>query len=202
MSDIQSAPRISTFIDPQSGAHFAVLAVTSKEEFAWAQVAIPDLSLQDSYEDWLDSREGFQIGLSMAGVDVRMVRVELTPFLAWCRLTRTRPNERRLDAFAMMLFILRRPPAPAALAVVRRDDFEAHAQTIDAFAPYGDFESWDRHRALVQEDATGSGARVEPLAVHIGDFVEWGKCVSEETSEATLDRYASLVLEFLIDDQR
>jgi len=200
MSDSQLQPRVSTFVDSQTRAHIAVLAMTSEEEFAWAQVAIPDLSLHDSYEDWLDFREGFQIGLSMAGVDVRMIRVELTPFLAWCRLTRTRPSERRLDAFAMMLFLLRRPPPPAALAVVRRDDFEAHAQTIDAFAPYGDFDSWDRHRAFVQEDVTGSGARVETLAVHIGDFVEWGKCVSEETSEATLDRYASLVLEFLMGD--
>jgi hypothetical protein len=202
MSDIQSAPRISTFIDPQTRAHVAVLAITSEEEFAWAQVTISDLSLHDSYQDWLDSREGFQIGLSVAGVDVRMVRVELTPFLVWCRLTRTQPSERTLDSFAMILFFLRRPPAPAALAVVRREDFEAHAQTMNAFAPYADFESWHRHRALVQEDAEGSGVRVEPLAVHVGDFVEWGKCVSEETSEATLDRYASLVLEFLIDDQR
>jgi hypothetical protein len=202
MSDIQSAPRISTFIDPQTRAHFAVLAITSEEEFAWAQVAIPDLSLHDSYQDWLDSREGFQIGLSAAGVEVKMVRVELTPFLAWCRLTRTQPSERVLDAFAAMLFFLRRPPPPTTLALVRRDEFDAHADTVAAFAPYADFESWDRHRALVQQDAVGSGVRVEPLAVHVGDFLEWGKCVSEETSEATLDRYASLVLEFLIDDHR
>jgi hypothetical protein len=199
MSDAGLEPRISTVVDPQTRAHLAVLALTSEEEFAWAQVAISDLSLYQGYQDWLDSREGFQIGLSMAGVDVRMVRVQLTPFLAWCRLTRTQPSERALDAFATMLFFLRRPPAPAALAVVRRDDFDTHGQTIEALASHSNFESWRRHRARVQEDAAGLGLRVEPLAIHLGDFLDWGKCLGEETSEAKLDLYASLILEFLTD---
>jgi len=194
--------RIQTFVDPQSHAHIGVIAVISEKEFVWAQVVIPDLGAYSGYQDWLDSREGFQIGLAMAGVDVKMISVSLSPFLVWSRLTGTQPTERTLDAFASMLLILRRPPVPAALAVVKRREFEAYARTVEAFAPHADFEDWARHRAALQSAAADSGARIEPLPVHVDDFVEWGQCLRERTSEAMLDRYAALILEFLTDEER
>jgi hypothetical protein len=202
MGDTDLEARISTFVDPQSHAHVGVVSVISEKEFAWAQVVIPDLSSYLSYQDWLDSREGFQIGLAMAGVDVKMISVPLSPFLVWCRLTGTPPAERTLDAFAAMLLILRRPPAPAALAIVRRREFEAYARTVEAFAPHVDYEHWTRHRAALQNAAAEAGARIEPLPVHVDDFIEWGQCLHERTSEAMLDRYAALILEFLTDEER
>jgi hypothetical protein len=201
MQDIDLEARIPTFVDPQTRAHVGVIAALSEEEFAWAQIVIPDLSAYLGYEDWLDCREGFEVGLAMAGVDVRRISVVLSPYLAWCRLTGAQPSERSLDAFASMLLFLRKHPAPAAIAVVREDEFVTHAQSVEAFAPHIDFEHWKDHRAAVQKSMASVGAPIEPLPVNIKDFVEWGRCVRTQTSEAILDSYAGLVLEFLRDEE-
>src|SRR5579863_8421823 len=132
MGDPEQGSAPSIFIDAQSKAHTAIMAMISEEEFAWAQIVLPDLGAYPDYQDWLDCREGFQMGLAMAGVEVRLVDVALTPFLAWCRLTKTDPSERALDAFASMLLIFRRKPTDVTLAVVRRDEFNVHAGSIDA----------------------------------------------------------------------
>jgi hypothetical protein len=202
MSDSDLEARVPTFVDPQSGLHTAAIAVISEEEFAWAQVVIPELAAYSDYQDWLDCREGFQIGLSASGVDVKMVSVVLSPFLAWCRLTGAAAGERVLDTFAAILLLLRRPPVPHALALVRRDEFETYAGVVGAFAPHADFEAWARHRAAAQKRIAELGGKTESLPVRISDFVEWGKCLGQQTSESALDRYAALVLEFLIEAEK
>lgn len=54
----------------------------------------------DHYDEWLDEREGLQIGLSAAGVETTITTVDLTLFLEWCgRLSRPIDND-SLDAFA------------------------------------------------------------------------------------------------------
>jgi hypothetical protein len=199
VEDIDLEARIPTFVDPQTRAHVGVIAILSEEEFAWAQIVIPDLSSFLGYDDWLDCREGFEIGLAMAGVDVKKVSVILSPYLAWCRLTGAQPSERSLDAFASMLLFLRKHPESIALAVVREEEFVAHAEAVDAFTSHVDFEHWKSHRAAVQKSMSDTGVQIEPLPVNIEDFVEWGRCIRTQTSEAILDRYAELVLEFLRD---
>jgi hypothetical protein len=202
MEDIDLEARIPTYVDPQTHQHVGVIAVLSEEEFAWAQIIIPDLSSYLGYEDWLDCREGFEVGLAMAGVDVKKISVVLSPYLAWCRLTGAQPSERSLDAFASMLLFLRKHPAPIALAVVREEEFVTHARAVEAFTPHVDFEHWKAHRAAVQQTMSDVGVRIEPLPVNVRDFIEWGRCVRTRTSEAILDNYAELVLEFLRDEER
>ena len=184
----------------QSNAQTAVMAALSEHEFGWAQLAIQDISALYDYADWLDYREGFQIGLAMAGVQVEIIPVALTPFLAWCRLTQTEPSERSLDAFALMLFVLRKPPIPNALPVVREGEFLAYSQAVEAFAQHGDFSRWGQHAAARHEEMVRRGARVQLLPIKVKDFIEWSHCLGESTSEAQLDAYTALVLEFLMQD--
>jgi|SRR5579883_1482966 len=202
MSDADLDAGIPLFVDAQTNAQIAVMADISDHEFAWAQVVVPDLIRYPDYQDWLDHREGFQIGLSMAGIQVATVSVALVPFLLWCRLIQSRPSERALDDFALALFRVRKPPAPIALATVSEKEFNAHARAVDAFKSHSDFEAWNRHRAMAQRDLAANGIRFEPLLISVDDFLAWSQCLGESTCEASLDCYAALVLEFLAQDPR
>jgi hypothetical protein len=100
----------------------------------------------------------------------------------------------------LTLFRLRKQPAPAALAVVTEDEFLAKAGAVEAFAAYRDFRAWEQSRAALQMDMTTADARAELVPIDVNDFIAWGRCLHERTSEASLDLYATLVLEFLIQD--
>jgi hypothetical protein len=191
---------VSAFPDVQSGGGAVAMAVISEEEFAWAQVTVPDLAYHAGYQEWLDCREGFQMGLAMAGVEVKTVSVVLSPFLAWCRLTDSPPSEQALDLFASVILVLRLPPEPAVLALVREGDFEAHAADVGAFVRHISFERWREHRERIGEKLKAAGVRVEELPIRVGDFIEWGRCLGESSGEKALDAYAALVLEYLTDD--
>jgi hypothetical protein len=78
----------------------AAIAIIGEEEFADAQASIEELTSYCDYEDWLDARWGLHIGLAMAGVDARMVVIDLAAFLGWRDRTGMPANERSLDAFA------------------------------------------------------------------------------------------------------
>jgi hypothetical protein len=194
MSDSDIDPGILIFVDRHSKAETAVIALIAKHEFARARLVVPGLSVYSSYEEWRESREGFQMGLAMAGVDVKMVPVELTPFLAWCRLTGTPSSERALEAFASTILRFRTPPEPIVLAVVREQEFRAHSRGVAALSAHCDYWQWLRHRRAVHANAAASGLDVEELPILVGDFVEWSACVGQ-ISEASIDRYAQLVLE-------
>lgn len=200
MNSAELKPRIATVVDAQSGAHLAAIAAISSEEFAWTQIAIPDLARYESYEDWSDSREGFKIGLAMSGVEAVEVPVASLTFFVWCRLTQTPPTERALDAFALVLLALRKSPPAKAFAKIDENDFGKLAGSVDAFTPYASFEQWKQRREERSRTMIAAGARIEPLPVHLDHFVEWSRCVGENTSEKTLDAYAQLVLEFLLQD--
>jgi hypothetical protein len=200
MNDAELTPGIAIFVDSRSKKETAVIAMIHEREFSWAQVAVPDLAGYLAYDDWLDNREGFQFGLAIAGVEARMVSIALQPFLAWCRLTRTLPSEGSLDSFASMVSLLRTPPEAAVMAVVRRPEFENYVGDIDAFAAHPDFEHWSRHRETVRSELAALRHRVEELPVRVDDFVSWTQCVSESTSAASMDQYATLLLEYLLED--
>ncbi len=78
------------------------VAIVAADEFAHAQAAIAELADYGDYEDWLDARWGLQIGLAMAGVDAKMVVVDLSSFLGWRDRTGKPADERALDAFASL----------------------------------------------------------------------------------------------------
>ena len=77
MNDFFTEPEIAVFRDRQTNAETAIIALVSEQEFARARTIVPGLNAYFDYEDWRESRDGFQMGLAMAGVDVKMVTVRL-----------------------------------------------------------------------------------------------------------------------------
>jgi hypothetical protein len=199
MNDFDVDRGILVFVDRQSKAETAVIALITEDEFARAQTIMPDLNLYSGYEEWCECREGFQMGLAMAGVDVKMVNVALTPFLAWCRLTGTPPDERALEAFATTILQFQVSPKPIVLAFVGQKEFEAHWRDIPAFSAHCGYQQWLRHRRAIGVKAAASGLHVEELPVPVDGFVEWSACLSA-IFEPSIDRYAQLMLEHLACD--
>jgi hypothetical protein len=202
MGEVELDLRIPVSVDPRSNAQVAVMAMISEEDFRGARLVIPDLAAQGDYQDWLDSREGFQMGLAMAGVDVKMMFVTVSQFLTWCRHSQTTPSESALDAFASLLALLTRPPAVTSAAAVRRGDFDVYRREVEAFAAHADYDEWLEHREARLKNLIASGAHVESFPICVRDFVAWSKCVGERTTEGALDRYVTLTLEFLTEHEK
>jgi hypothetical protein len=78
------------------------VGIVAEDEFVRAQAVIGELTSYCDYEDWLDARWGLCIGLAMAGVDARMVIVDLASFLGWRDRTGKAADERALDTFASL----------------------------------------------------------------------------------------------------
>lgn len=187
----------SALVDDTAQVIPMAIGLLVEREFNRARTVIPDLLGFPSYEDWLDAREGLQVGLSMAGIDAPMVRVGLTSFLEWSDLTGVRYDERAFDAFAASVLTVRRARGLRVLAVVSEFDFARYARGGDILAGHSDYQSWTRHRRQSRAVALGAGMQVEELPVRLGTFVEWCSCLGLSACEAALDRYAQLLLEHL-----
>jgi hypothetical protein len=79
-----------------------LVGVVPSGEFDRARECISELSNYSDYEDWLDSRYGRFMGLSMAGADASLETVALEDFLSWCVARRLRPSEGALDDYAQL----------------------------------------------------------------------------------------------------
>lgn len=200
MSVFDLDPKISALIDRKPQVKPAVIGLVVGREFVPAQAEIADLAGYIDYDDWLNSREGLQIGLSAAGVDAAMVRVSLRSFLEWRDLTGASSDQPALDAFAALALTVRNSCALNVLAIVGKGDFAAHSPQVPAFARRGDYQGWMRHRRALRAKAIATGLRVEEFPVRVGSFVEWCACLGQNPSEAALDRYAQLLLEHLASD--
>ena len=77
-----------------------LVGVVSASDFERAQDHISELSNYQDYDDWLDSRYGHWMGLSMGGVEASLETVALDDFLDWCGAHTMRPCEAALDAYA------------------------------------------------------------------------------------------------------
>ena len=77
-----------------------LVGVVSAADFERAQGCISELSDFSDYEDWLDSRYGRFMGLSLGGAAASLETVALDDFLNWCGAGRTRPTVAALDAYA------------------------------------------------------------------------------------------------------
>jgi len=92
-----------------------LVGVVSEAEFSRAQERIPELSNYCSYDDWLDSRYGRFMGLSLGGAETSLETLVLDDFLSWCGGRRISPSEDALDAYAhYALRRSRREPLSAA----------------------------------------------------------------------------------------
>ncbi|MGD0639386.1 MAG: hypothetical protein ABSC22_01445 [Roseiarcus sp.] len=201
MSDLAS--KSAALVQSEARVARTAIGIVADREFEPARAAIPELAGYFDYDDWLDGREGLQIGLAMAGGDATIVPVSLTSFLEWGRLTGAPLGERALDAFAALTLAMRNASVSSVLAVVSARDFATHVRALAAFARHRDYRSWSRRRRAMREKIEASGGRVEELPVRIEGFVDWCACLGGEPSEAMLDRYAQLMLERLtyVNDQ-
>jgi hypothetical protein len=77
-----------------------LVGVVSAVDFERARTCISELSDYVDYDDWLDSRYGRFMGLSLSGAETRLETVALDDFLGWCGARRMRPSEAALDAYA------------------------------------------------------------------------------------------------------
>jgi hypothetical protein len=77
-----------------------LVGVVSADDFERAQDYISELSNYDGYDDWLDSRYGHFLGLSLGGAEASLETVALDDFLDWCGARRLLPSEAALDAYA------------------------------------------------------------------------------------------------------
>jgi hypothetical protein len=77
-----------------------LVGVVSAADFERAQESISELSNYGGYDDWLDSRYGRFMGLSIGGADASLETVALDDFLNWCGARRMPPSEAALDAYA------------------------------------------------------------------------------------------------------
>jgi hypothetical protein len=200
MSDSHTDRRISTFFDDESETETAVIALLAEDEYARAETVISGLCEYSGYEEWRESREGFQMGLAMAGVEVKMVPVAVTPFLAWCRLAKTPSSEGALDAFAAMVLRFRSRPKAAVLAIVDEREFQEYSRDVAALSAYCDYQHWLRHRRVIRIKVAMSNPYVEEFPIILSDFVRWRECVNR-ISEPSIDNYAELILEYLTSNQ-
>jgi hypothetical protein len=92
-----------------------LVGVVSGADFERARGCVSELSNYRDYDDWLDSRYGRFMGLSLGGAEASLETVALDDFLDWCRRRRMHPSEAALDAYAEHLRVrARRKPLSAA----------------------------------------------------------------------------------------
>jgi hypothetical protein len=196
--DLESPPPAVADCKSQMGT--VVIGLVAEKEFQGARSTISDLARCADYDDWLDAREGLQIGLAMAGVEARIVPVSLSSFLEWSRLSGTSSDERALDAFASLASAVRNSPDLRVFAAVGELDFATHFRTISAFAAHGEYDRWLRHRHAMRAEAIAAWLHIEELPIRLDRFLAWCACLGQTPSETALDRYAQLLLEHLTRD--
>jgi hypothetical protein len=199
MNISKTEPKNVAVFDCGTGARKPAIGLVCQAEFAAAQGAIADLTGYCDYEDWLDTRQGFQMGLAMAGVDVTPVFVGLSSFLKWCALTGIESTERALDEFAGVAMAARSSSGLRVFGEFREIDF-ARGVPGDTFADDGDSREQVHARRATRADAAFAGSQVQTLPVRRDGFVDWCICIGLRPSAAALDRYAQLLLEELTDD--
>ena len=92
-----------------------LVGVVPAADFERARQYISELSEFSDYDDWLDSRYGRFMGLSLGGAEACLETVALDEFLNWCGARRIPPTEAALDAYAEHAKLsARRKPLSAA----------------------------------------------------------------------------------------
>ena len=107
MSVLEPHQKLISTVDAAPTSESVTFGLIGPEEFDEARSVVAGLEAYPSFSDWLDCREGLQIGLSLAGVEAALIRVRLAGFALWCDLTGRSPSLRSLDAFAAFVETLR-----------------------------------------------------------------------------------------------
>ena len=193
----QSTYKLTGFRSRQPNVE--VVAAFGEDDFRQARAAIPDFAQSLDYEDWLDDRYGLTVGLCSSGVDARIVTVDLSTFLAWCRSAGLTPSETNLRHFAGVVAGLRDRStgrsATTTFAQVSEADFAFYFDQVEAFGSADDYNAWTARREAAVQAAQAAGKIVFQTPTPIGAFLEWTRCLGQDSCEAFLDRYAALMLE-------
>ncbi len=197
MSISDLASQDAALLEGKARVKTRAIGLVDAGEFERARSDIADLACYVDYDDWLDAREGMQIGLAMAGVDAATVHVDLASFREWTALTGRPCDERALDAFAGVALGMRNSSEPQVFAAIREVDVPRFLQGTDAFDGQSEFHAWLRRREATRASAAALGRRVEELPIRFNAFLEWCACLGESASETALDCYARLLLEHL-----
>jgi len=91
-----------------------LVGVVSAADFERARGCILELSNHRGYDDWLNSRYGRFMGLSLGGAEASLTTVPLDDFVGWCAARNLRPSEAALDAFALHSTLRSREPLSVA----------------------------------------------------------------------------------------
>ncbi len=195
ISDLASQD--AAFVEGKAHVQTRAIGLLDAGDFERARAEIADLASYVDYDDWLDAREGVQMGLAMAGVDAATVRVDVASLQEWSALTERPCDERALDAFAGLAATMRNSSEPEVFAVIREIDFPRFFREVEAFGGQTEIHAWLRRREATRASAVAKGRRVEQLPIRMDAFLEWCACVGQTASEAALDHYARLLLEYL-----
>ena len=195
MNDVHPAVKLFPGVDAASTRESMTIGLIGPDEFELGRNVIAGLEAYPSFLDWLDCREGRQIGLSLSGVEATLMRVRLAGLLAWCDLTGRSPSLQSLDAFASFIAPLQRLPSLAVAALVDARDFAARRGVLDGPR---DYVAWSERRRRICQRGVAAGLHVVEQPVRLERFAEWRVCVGEAESEAALDNYAALLLEYLL----
>ena len=163
------------------------------EDFQRARLVSPALGAFESYDEWLDEREGSSIGLSHAGIEVVSVRMIFARFVEWAQLNRIEMGVNTLDEFAERIERFRDARPSIFVAELSEVDFNKFGSRIEATEPFVNYEEWSRYRRQKYDCAAGEVNRV---AIGAAAFAQWARCLALPTSESNLDAYARLLLEY------
>ena len=103
-------------VELQDPSRPAIIGILDAIDFAAARWLMPELQTYADYSDWLDLREGAQIGLAMAGVDARIVPVDFQRFISWCVDCRVDLTKSALDLYGRMVAEFATVSAPSSLS--------------------------------------------------------------------------------------
>jgi hypothetical protein len=202
----QRAAASALLLRPPDDQQVVILATLDEDGFQRACGKIANFADGECYDDWLDSRYAWIVGLCSSGVDAHAVQVDLSRFLAWRRLAGLAPSEEGLDEFAALVHLMRSESHAGvdlkALATVNELEFLAHFDSVEAFQRSGDYSSWVARRETAEQAALASGKAIVRTPTPIAAFLNWALCLGEGSSEALLDRYAFLALETFAEECR
>jgi hypothetical protein len=167
------------------------IGLLTAADFRRAQALIRNFSPYESYDDWLDCREGRIVGLSAAGVDAKAVNVNVDVFCAWCSNRRIPADEANLDRFASLYLARSSIPSPI-LPIVSKIDFRIWQHRL------GFLRIWDTYNdycAYLLRELAERGDETTIVNVSLAAFFDWTLCLRLPPGERAFAAYAHLLCE-------
>jgi hypothetical protein len=144
------------------------IALLDYRNFKEARKLIAGFEASASYQDYVDERQAWSVGLSSAGLRVNFSKIRVASFLSWRLHAGVEADARRLDDFAALVETFRRNPKTSVEGRLNERGQAPTAQT--------------RLRRLE--------VPVSPLL-----YERWAACFEAEPQYILVDAYARLLME-------